>query len=170
MISHLSFSGKSTHVFRTLCFILADLNNALFFMFSSCPLISKFPCPCTTEHTNELVQSYGTVESADYISAKCKSFLNVSPRQVPKVSDGEASIQEIRGTLRTPLLLLLPALLWSRVVERDRVPCMGEIELIIFWTWKYLTWQKQWLENWIISIPLQCLEILSYSEQMNNLE
>ena len=40
--------SKSPQVSMTLLSILADLNNDLFWMVSTCPLISKFPSPCNT--------------------------------------------------------------------------------------------------------------------------
>ena len=50
MVSHWCLrDSKSAHVFRTLLSILVDLNNAVIWMFSTCPLISRsfspFPTP-----------------------------------------------------------------------------------------------------------------------------
>ena len=39
--------SKSPQVFWTLFSILADLNNAIVLIVSTCPLISKSSCPCT---------------------------------------------------------------------------------------------------------------------------
>ena len=39
--------SKSPQVFRTLLNILADLNNTVVWMVSTCPLISKSSSPCT---------------------------------------------------------------------------------------------------------------------------
>ena len=48
MVSHWSLNeNKSSKVSRTLLSILADLNNAVVWMFSTRPVISKFPSPRT---------------------------------------------------------------------------------------------------------------------------
>ena len=48
MVSHWNLSdSKSLQVSRTLLSILADLNNAVVWMVSTHPLISKSSCPCT---------------------------------------------------------------------------------------------------------------------------
>ena len=48
MVSHWSLSdSKSPQVSKTLFSILADLNNAVVWTVSSCPLISKFSSPFT---------------------------------------------------------------------------------------------------------------------------
>ena len=47
MVSHWSLGdSKTPQVSRTLLSILADLNNAVVWMVSTRPLISKFSCPC----------------------------------------------------------------------------------------------------------------------------
>ena len=49
MVSHWSLSyRKSPQVFRTLLSILADLNKAVVWMISTCPLISKSSSPLVT--------------------------------------------------------------------------------------------------------------------------
>ena len=49
MFSHWSLSdSKSSQVSCTLLSILADLNNAVVWMFSTCPVISKCSSPCTS--------------------------------------------------------------------------------------------------------------------------
>ena len=45
-----------------------------------------------------------------------------------KPSDCEAQVLELWGMWSTPLLPLLPGLLWPRVVASDRVLYMGQIE------------------------------------------
>ena len=48
IVSHWILSdSKFPQVSRTLLSILADLNNAVVWMLSTCPLISKSSCPCT---------------------------------------------------------------------------------------------------------------------------
>ena len=48
MVFHWSLSdNKSPQAFRTLLGILVDLNNAVVWMVSTRPIISKFSSPCT---------------------------------------------------------------------------------------------------------------------------
>ena len=47
MVSHWSLSDKFSQVSRTLLSILADINNAVIWMVSTRPVISKSSSPCT---------------------------------------------------------------------------------------------------------------------------
>ena len=59
------------------------------------------------------------------------------------LSDGEAPVMlEVWGLLSTPLLSLLPGLLWPRGVAPDRVLSMGEIELNCVLMLNWIVWNR----------------------------
>ena len=78
----------------------------------------------------------GVIEFTDCFSAKELDSPNEYPGYDMKQSDGEVPIMlELWGMWSTSSVLLLPGLLWSRVVAPDRVLSMG--------TYAKLKWLKQ---------------------------
>ena len=73
-----------------------------------------------------LAQSAGAVEYTDCFSAEGKTPTNECPRYDTKQSDGEVPvILELWEMWTTPLLPLLPCLLWPGVVAPDKSSIYG---------------------------------------------
>ena len=104
------------------------------------------------------VQSAGTVEYTDCISAEGQDTSNEFPVYDTKQSDGEVPVMlKLWGMPNTPSLPLLPGPLWLEVVAPDRVLSISQIEpkceLMLNWiVWNrtVLTFNCAWTKSTFI--------------------
>ena len=90
-----------------------------------------------------MAQSAGVVEYTDYFSAEGHDSPNVCPGYDTEKFDGKATVMlEVWGMKGTPILPLLPSLLWPDVVAPDRVLSMGQIEVNCVFMLKCIIWNR----------------------------
>ena len=83
-----------------------------------------------------MARSAGAVEYAECFSAE---WVDMTPDEMK--SDGEAPLMQIFGGMQsTTLLLSLPGPLWPRVEALDRVPSIGQLEVLDIKTVLILNW------------------------------
>ena len=107
-----------------------------------------------------MAQSAGVAEYIDSIFAEGLDFPNKCPGYDTKQSDGEASVMQEFGEMRSiPLLPSQPGFLWLGLVAPYRVLSMSQIEIncaklncLKLNSWTFQECVNKWLMfNWIVS-------------------